>query len=265
MSRFGLKRREFLTLPLAFILASARALRAEALVRRSAYDVGVGLLYNALSLDLAGTVSESVDRAAGRYEIRAVGQGSRIANRVESRGAWLAGRWVPLESRSWFDIAGRVSRTELKYDHLRRTVEYHYRGETFFLRRQRVADDVVAMAEGLHVDDVISALLNYAEDLWRPGPDGVYRTVVVRRHRPESEGPDDVQAQYRAELVPFTMRLERDVATQKATATFDFTRFSSWARESRPARIVFGDDRRPELIAASLILGTSVSIRFKSE
>jgi hypothetical protein len=264
MSRFGLNRRQFLTLPLALLLAPAASLRAETLVKQSAYDVGVALLYNALSFDMAGTVSESVDRGAGRYEIKAIGQGSRIANRVESRGVRLGGRWAPLESTSWFDVAGRVSRTELKYDYTRRTVEYHYRGETFFRRRQRVGDDLVPMAEGLHVDDVISALLNYAEDLWHPGADGVFRTVVARRRRPESEGPDDVQGQYRAELVPFTMRLEPDAETGKPAATFDFTRFSSWARESKPARIVFGRDRRPELIAASLILGTSVSIRFKS-
>jgi hypothetical protein len=264
MSRFGLNRRQFLTLPLALLLAPVASLRAETLVRRSAYDVGVGLLYNALSFDLSGTVSESVDREAGRYEIKAVGQGSRIANRVESRGVRVGGRWAPLESHSWFDVAGRESRTELKYDHTRRTVEYHYRGETFFRRRRRVGDDLLPVAEGLHVDDVISALLNYADGVWPPGPDGVYRTVVARRRRPESEGPDDVQPQYRAELVPFTMRVERDAETGKPAATFDFTRFSSWARESKPARIVFGDDRRPELLAASLILGTSVSVRFKS-
>jgi hypothetical protein len=39
------------------------------------------------------------------------------------------------------------------------------------------------------------------------------------------------------------------------------TRFSSWAREDEPARIVFGADRRPESITASLILGTSLAIR----
>jgi hypothetical protein len=39
------------------------------------------------------------------------------------------------------------------------------------------------------------------------------------------------------------------------------TRFSSWAREDEPARIVFGANRRPEAITASLILGTSLTIR----
>jgi hypothetical protein len=47
----------------------------------------------------------------------------------------------------------------------------------------------------------------------------------------------------------------------RATALLDMTRFSSWAREDEPARIVFGADRRPESITASLILGTSLTIR----
>ena len=62
-------------------------------------------------------------------------------------------------------------------------------------------------------------------------------------------------------LVPFVLRTTTDSATGRATALFDLTRFSSWAREDRPARIVFGPDRRPEAITTSLMLGTSVDIR----
>ncbi|MGH7356972.1 MAG: hypothetical protein ACRELS_20645, partial [Candidatus Rokuibacteriota bacterium] len=47
----------------------------------------------------------------------------------------------------------------------------------------------------------------------------------------------------------------------KTTAQFDLSRFSSWARASRPARIVFGADGRPEEIIAPLILGSSIRIR----
>jgi hypothetical protein len=42
---------------------------------------------------------------------------------------------------------------------------------------------------------------------------------------------------------------------------FDLTRFSSWARESSPARVVFGPRRRPELITTSMAYGTVVAIR----
>jgi hypothetical protein len=48
----------------------------------------------------------------------------------------------------------------------------------------------------------------------------------------------------------------------KSTALFDLSRFSSWAKPSEPARVVFAASRRPELITSSMILGTSVTIRF---
>ena len=47
----------------------------------------------------------------------------------------------------------------------------------------------------------------------------------------------------------------------RATALLDLSRFSSWAREDQPARIVFGANRRPETITASMILGTSLTIK----
>lgn len=263
MSRYGLDRRQFLTLPLALLLAPLTRAWAREGVRQEAYAVDVGVLYNIMSFELRGTLTERIDRAAGRYELAAVGQGARIANRVESRGVRRAGRWAPLEGLAWFQVAGREARSEFKYNYARRTVEYHYRGETFLLRRRRVADDVVAIPEGSHVDDVMSAILNYADGLWDAGADGVYRTRVVRRRRPEKEGPDDVQSYYRAELVPFTMQVRKDRASGRPAALVDLTGFSSWARDDDPARIVFGPDRRPELIAASLILGTSVSIRLQ--
>jgi hypothetical protein len=40
---------------------------------------------------------------------------------------------------------------------------YHYREDTFFLRRLRVADDVVSIPHGMHLDDSVSAALNYAD------------------------------------------------------------------------------------------------------
>ena len=66
---------------------------------------------------------------------------------------------------------------------------------------------------------------------------------------------------YRAELVPLELKIEPQPETGKPSALLDLSRFSSWARESRPARIVFDDERRPALITGSMILGTSVTIR----
>ncbi len=122
----------------------------------------------------------------------------------------------------------------------------------------------MAIPDGQHVDDAASAVLNYADGLWPQQSDGSLLTHVVRRRRPVNEGPDDVQKFYRAELVPFVLRVTSDPETGKPSALFDLTRFSSWAREARPARVIFGPDRRPELITASLMLGTSVNIRMKA-
>jgi hypothetical protein len=263
MSRYPLSRRQFLTLPLGLVLAPLAGAAAETEQRRAAYDADIGLLYNALSFELVGTVEEAVDRVAGRYQFAAVGQGARISNRIESRGIRRDGRWAPLQASAWFQVAGRESRSEVAYDWDRRVIDYHFRGETFLLRRLRVADDRVSVPEGQDVDDVISAVLNYADGLWRPEPDGSFRTHVIRRRRPDDEAPDAVQQYYRAEIVSFVLRVAPDPETGKPTALFDLSRFSSWAKAGRPARIVFGPNRRPEAITAPMILGTSVTIRLK--
>ncbi len=271
MSRYPLDRRQFLTLPLKLFLApllvNTAPWRAHAgpETRRTAYDVDVGVLWDAMTFHLPGALEEAVDRAAGRYEIKAVGQGSKIQNRVESRGMLVDGRWAPLEATSWFLVAGRETRSQTLYDYDRRRIEYHFKGETFFLRRLRVADDVLTIPPGLHVDDVITTVLNYADGRWPPQPDGSYQTHVVRRQRPEKEGPDDVSQAYRAEIVPLAMKVASEPETGKAAASLDLTRFSSWAKERQPARVIFGPDRRPESITASLILGTSITIRFRGQ
>ena len=63
--------------------------------------------------------------------------------------------------------------------------------------------------------------------------------------------------------MPFALQVGTD-AGGRAMAALDLTRFSSWAREDEPARIVFGTDRRPETITATLMLGTSLTIRIES-
>jgi hypothetical protein len=231
--------------------------------RKGDYAADVAILYRLFSLRLAGTIDEVVDRSAGRYDVTISGEGTSIANRIECHGVLREGRWHPTRSTSWFQVVGREARTDLTYDWSARTAEYHYKGETFLLRRIRVADDVLALSPG-PVDDAISAILNYADGRWTPESDGSLRTRVVRRRRRANEGPDDVDTVYRAELLPVVLKIGPDPESKKPTAWFDLRGFSSWAREDRPARIVFGADRRPELIASSLILGTSITIQLKT-
>ena len=258
-----MKRRQFLTLLLALGLAPLGGAWAAVEPRKGGYAADVGILYRVFSLHLTGTMDEAVDRALGRYDVTISGEGSRIANRIESHGVLRDGRWAPTRTASWFQVVGRESRTELVFDYAARTAEYHYRGETFLLRRLRVAEDVLTLP-GAHVDDAVSAILNYADRRWPADADGTLRTQVIRRRRPANEGPDDVDKLYRAELVPLVLKVGPDPETAKPTALFDLSGFSSWAREDRPARIDFGPDRRPELISSSLILGTSVTIRLRT-
>ena len=261
MSRHSLSRREFLTVALVLAAVPGRLLAAEPGVRRGPYVVDVGLLYSMLSFHLEGSFEEQVDRAAGRYRVHSTGQGERISSRIESRGVLRDGRWTPERAASHFEIYGRQSRTEIAYDHERRSVEYHARGETFMMRRLRVVDDALAMPDGLHVDDAISALLNYRDGRWSPDAQGRLRTHVVRRRQSDNEGPDDVARSYRAEFAPLELTVAPDPETRKPAALLDLSRFSSWARTNKPARIVFDEERRPTLITGPMILGSSVSIR----
>lgn len=271
MSRQLITRRRFLSLPLALLLVPAALRRggggqawARPESRGATYAVDVAILYGLLTFHMDGTLTEAVDRTDGRYDVKMAGEGDGIANRIESRGVIRDGRWTPRETRSWFSVRGRESRSDVSYDWTRRTIEYHFRGETFFLRRLRVADDLVAVPEGVHVDDAISATLNYADGRWPPQGDGVYATHVIRRKKAENEGPDDVQTAYRAELVPFRLEVAPGPEPGRAAALFDLTRFSSWAKRGDPARVTFGPDKRPELMTMPMILGTSVTIHLRA-
>ena len=258
-----MNRRLFLTLPVALVVAPLGRVFAAVAPRRGDYAADVAILYRAFTLHLAGTMDESVDRATGRYDVTISGEGSRIANRIQSQGVLREGRWAPTRVTSWFQVVGRESRTTLVYDYAAGKVEYQSRSETFLLRRQRVAEDVLPLGSG-HVDDAISAILNYADGRWPAEADGSFHTRLIRRRRRSNEGPDDVDKVYRAEFIPLVLKVGPDPESGKPTARFDMRGFSSWAREDRPARIVFAPDRRPELIESSLILGTSVTIRLRT-
>jgi len=258
-----LDRRQFLTIGAVLLLGRPFGAAADAIVRRAKYAADVGILYDMLTLHLLGHIEETIDRQAGQYRVTAMGHGSSIQNRLESIGVLRAGRWKPTRSTAHFDVRGRQSETDVIFDWSKREVHYRARGETFFLRRVRQVNDVLSVPEGIHIDDVMTATLNYADKRWPTQEDGIHRTFVVRRRRAENEGPDDVAASYRAEIVPLEMKPMPD-PSGKPTASFDLSRFSSWAKPSEPARIVFSASRRPEMIATSMIFGTSVIIRFST-
>ena len=262
----AVSRRHFLRTGLAAALANAlgrpRGATAAVEARRGAFTARAALLYGAFRFEESGIIEETVDRVAGRYDVRITGRGHEMTTEIEATGALRDGRWAPLRFADRFVVYGRESRLEITYDYGRHLVQYRGRSETFLLRRIRLTDDAVPIPGGGHVDDVVSATLNYSEGRWRPEPDGSLATQVVRRQRNRGEAPDDTQQRYRAELVPFTLRVGTD-ASGRATAALDLTRFSSWAREDEPARIIFGPHRRPETIDASLILGTSLAIRIE--
>lgn len=256
-------RRQFLTLPFALLLGP-RLGRADQPVRSAAsYHADIGILFNLFTFTLAGSVDEQVDRSAGRYRVVVSGEGSGVANRIESVGLLRQRRFMPTATTLFFSVKGRESRTHISYDYAHGLIYYRHASQTFLLGRRRIAEDVLELPASHPVDDVVTAALNYAQDLLPVDERGAHLTFVVRRARPEREGPDDVQGGgYRAEIVPLRFAVVIDPESGRPVALLDLTRFSSWAREGHPARITFRPDRRLEAIHARLMLGTTVGIRF---
>lgn len=124
---------------------------------------------------------------------------------------------------------------------------------------------MVALAKGQHVDDVVSAELNFAADKLDRDPDGAYRITVVRRARPANEGPDDVASGgYGAELATVRFHAAPDPVTGRLTARLDLSGFSSWAKPAQPARIAFAADRHLASVESSMMLGTTFTLRMAS-
>ena len=163
------------------------------------------------------------------------GEGDSISLHTDANGIIKQGRFMPVEMRSHSTIRGRESRLDMVYDHDRGTVEYHSVMHTFFLGRRRQVDDTLKLPSDRRVDDLLSAELNFAANVLEQDPDGTYRTFIVRRARPEDEGPDDVSASgYHAELIPLRFQAVPEGASGRLRALIDITSFSSWARRNQP-------------------------------
>jgi hypothetical protein len=260
--RHRLSRRYFLALSLAGIVLP-RLAKGEAADRTArSYEANIGVLFNLLKFTLSGEVSGEFDRAGGTYRVNMTGSGPGVTARTESTGIIRGGRFMPTETRSAHTVRGHENWVSLRYDHDRRVVEYHMVSYTLLLGRRRQADDFVRLPPGQHVDDLISAELNFAENVLDIDPDGTIRVTVVRRARPADEGPDDVSPDgYRAELTTFKFRPAPDGTTGRLRAQMDLTGFSSWARPNQPAQVVFGRDRHLESVSSSLMLGTTFTLR----
>ncbi|HTI54383.1 MAG TPA: hypothetical protein VMC04_09135 [Verrucomicrobiae bacterium] len=249
-------------LPGSLLLRQRRASALEDGRSVLGYQLDLSILFNFLTLSLIGNVVQEIDRRAGRYRVTMDGKGTAISTRTEATGIIRDGRFKPLESRSVHLFRGRENTVATSYDYERQRVELHAVTHTLLLGRRRQVDDTLALPPGRHVDDLISAELNFAANTLDRDSDGTYSTWVMRRARADNEGPDDVSPDgYRAELVPLRFRPSPDGPTGRLIALVDITRFSSWARPDAPARVTFAPDRRLESVQSSLILGTTLSVR----
>lgn len=258
-----LSRRQLLaTLPLGLLfgLRQARALEDG----RSAftYKLDLSVLFSFLTLSLSGTAVQEIDRRTGKYRLTVEGQGTGISTRTEASGIIRDGRFKPVETKAVHHFRNRDNTSTTTYDYTRQRAEIHAVTHTLLLGRRRQVDAVLAIPPGRHVDDLISAELNFADGSFDREPDGTYHTWVVRRARADNEGPDDVSPNgYRAELVPLRFRPSPDPATGDLVALIDITRFSSWARPDRPARVTFAWDRQLSSVQSVLLYGTTFSVR----
>ena len=226
------------------------------------YELDLSVVFGLFTLSLAGTVVREIDRRAGRYRVVMDGKGTGISTRTEATGLIRDGRFKPLETHSVHVFRGRQNTATTTYDYDRQRAEIHALSYTLLLGRPRHVDDVLTIPPGRHVDDLVSAELNFAANSLDRDTDGTYQTWVMRRARADNEGPDEVSPDgYRAELVPLRFRPSSDGPSGRLTALVDITRFSSWARPDQPARVTFAPDRQLESVQSSLILGTTLSVR----
>src|SRR2546426_4412785 len=75
MSRKVIDRRHFLAMPLALFLAPLARAGAAGVAHKAPYGVDVSLLYGALTYRVEGSLTETIDRPSGRYEVAIAGGG----------------------------------------------------------------------------------------------------------------------------------------------------------------------------------------------
>jgi hypothetical protein len=258
-----LSRRQLLAaLPFGLLLGRGWAHALEDGRSTFTYQLDLSVLFSFLTLSITGTVVQEIDRRAGKYRVTMEGQGTGLSTRTEASGVIRDGRFKPVETRAVHHFRNRQNTSTTTYDHTRQRAEIHAVSHTLLLGRRRQVDDILAIPPGRHVDDLISAELNFADNTLEHEADGTYHTWVVRRARADNEGPDDVSPDgYRAELVPLRFRPSPDAATGGQTALVDITRFSSWARPDQPARVTFGADRHLVSVQSLLLYGTTLRVR----
>ena len=258
-----LSRRQLLAaLPLGLLFGRSRANALEDGRSTFTYQLDLSVLFSFLTLSLTGTVVQDIDRRSGKYRLTMEGQGTGLSTRTEASGIIRDGRFKPVETRAVHHFRGRQNTSTTTYDYTRQRAEIHAVTHTLLLGRRRQIDDVLALPPGRHVDDLISAELNFADNTFEHDASGTYHTLVLRRARADNEGPDDVSPDgYRAELVPLRFRPSPDPATGGLTALVDITRFSSWARADQPARVSFAPDRQLASVQSILLYGTTFKVR----
>src|SRR5947208_12954359 len=84
-------RRQFLALPLAFLLPPVGGLgrgwaATTSEARKGTYTADVGILYGLLTFHLDGVLTDAIDRAGGRYEVSIDVEWDGIANRLIPHG-----------------------------------------------------------------------------------------------------------------------------------------------------------------------------------
>src|SRR6185503_8888558 len=123
-----LGRRALLGMTLAWALARPRWSAAAATEsRKGSFNARAALLFGAFRFEESGAIDETIDRSAGRYEVRITGRGSDMTTEIESTGALRDGRWVPLRFADKFLVYGRESRLEIAYDYSQRVIRYQGR------------------------------------------------------------------------------------------------------------------------------------------